>query len=295
MLAIPPGIDPDLLRSFVLIAEGGSFTRAANAVGRTQSAVSMQIRRLEDTLGQPLLLRGPRGVETTRTASGCWSARSDCSPCTTRSSPPSARPPSSGTVRLGTPDDYALRWLPGILARFAEVHPAVEVVVTCAPSSELVARLDRDEIDLTLLSGGNERPGMVGLPLWRAGLRWIGSATHATHRRVPIPLATAQPRCVWHRAAVRALEVAGMPWRVAYTSTSQAGTLAPALAGLAVTIGLPGPLPAGLRFLGVEDGHAAPSGLLDHPCDRPAPGGPVVETLAEAIRAGFAEAAVTQA
>ena len=68
MLAIPPGIDPDLLRSFVLIAEGGSFTRAANAVGRTQSAVSMQIRRLEETLGQSLLLRGPRGVETGATA-----------------------------------------------------------------------------------------------------------------------------------------------------------------------------------------------------------------------------------
>ena len=67
-------------------------------------------------------------------------------------------------------------------------------------------------------------------------------------------MATAQPRCVWHRAAVLALEQAGMAWRVAYTSTSQAGTLAPALAGLAVTIGLPGPLPAGLRFLGADDG-----------------------------------------
>ena len=65
MLALPPGLDPDLLRSFVLIAEGGSFTRAAQAVGRTQSAVSMQIRRLEEVLGQPLLLRGTRGVETT--------------------------------------------------------------------------------------------------------------------------------------------------------------------------------------------------------------------------------------
>lgn len=293
MLSIPPGIDPDLLRSFVLIAEGGSFTRAANAVGRTQSAVSMQIRRLEETLGQPLLLRGPRGVETT--PHGAWLldrarrllAMHDEIVTTFRT------PAVSGTVRLGTPDDYALRWLPGILARFAEVHPAVEVEVTCAPSNELVQRLEDDEIDLTLLSGGNERPGMLGQPLWRAGLRWIGSTQHATHRRSPIPLATAQPRCVWHRAAVKALDEAGLPWRVAYTSTSQAGTLAPALAGLAVTIGLPGPLPSGLRFLGAEDG--MPS-LPDFAIllFTGAGSSPVVETLAEAIRAGFAEAAVTQ-
>lgn len=294
MLAIPPGIDPDLLRSFVLIAEGGSFTRAANAVGRTQSAVSMQIRRLEETLGQPLLLRGPRGVETT--PHGAWLlerarrllAMHDEIFATFRT------PAVAGTVRLGTPDDYALRWLPGILARFAEVHPAVEVVVTCAPSNELIERLERDEIDLTLLSGGNEPPGAAGMPLWQAGLRWIGSATHAAHRRSPLPLATAQPRCVWHRAAVRALDEAGIPWRVAYTSTSQTGTLAPALAGLAVTIGLPGPLPSGLRFLGPEDGLPL---LPDFSIIllRGHAGGPVVETLAQAIRDGFAEAAVARA
>ena len=294
MLAIPPGIDPDLLRSFVLIAEGGSFTRAANAVGRTQSAVSRQMRRLEETLGQPLLLRGPRGVETT--PHGIWLlerarrllAMHDEIISTFRT------PAVAGTVRLGTPDDYALRWLPGILARFAEVHPAVEVEVTCAPSNELVDRLFRDEIDMTLLSGGHERPGTVGQPLWLAGLRWIGSSSHATHRRAPLPLATAQPGCVWHRAAVRALDEAGIPWRVAYTSTSQMGTLAPTLAGLAVTIGLPGPLPPGLRFLGTEEG-LPPLPDFSIVLVTGDVGGPVVETLAEAIRAGFAEAAVTQA
>lgn len=294
MLAIPPGIDPDLLRSFVLIAEGGSFTRAANAVGRTQSAVSMQIRRLEETLGQPLLLRGPRGVETT--PHGAWLlerarrllAMHDEIFATFRT------PAVAGTVRLGTPDDYALRWLPGILARFAEVHPAVEVVVTCAPSNELVERLNRDEIDLTLLSGGNEPAGAAGETLWQAGLRWIGSSAHATHRRSPLPLATAQPRCVWHRAAVRALDGAGIAWRVAYTSTSQTGTLAPALAGLAVTIGLPGPLPQGLRFLGIEDG-LPPLPDFSIILLRGQTNGPVVETLAQAIRGGFAEATVTRA
>ncbi len=254
MLALPPALDPDLLRSFVLIAEGGSFTRAAQAVGRTQSAVSMQIRRLEEMLGRPLLLRGPRGVEPT--PHGAWLlerarrllAMQDEIVASFRS------PAMAGTVRLGSPDDYALRWLPGILGRFSETHPAVEVEVTCAPSNELVERLLRGELDLTLISGGNEPPGMVGRTLWRCGLVWVGAAEQATHARLPLPLALAQPRCVWRRAATDALDAAGLPWRLAYTSTSQAGTLAPALAGLALTVCMPGPLPQGLRVLGPADG-----------------------------------------
>jgi DNA-binding transcriptional LysR family regulator len=254
MLALPPGLDPDLLRSFVLIAEGGSFTRAAQAVGRTQSAVSMQIRRLEEMLGQPLLLRGPRGVEPT--PHGSWLlerarrllAMHDEIVATFRS------PAMTGTVRLGSPDDYALRWLPGILARFSETHPAVEVEVTCAPSNELADRLVRGELDLTLISGGNEPPGLVGRTLWRGGLLWVGAAQQAVHQRKPLPLALAQQRCVWRRAATAALEACGIPWRMAYSSTSQAGTLAPALAGLAVTVCMPGPLPQGLRVLGPADG-----------------------------------------
>ncbi|WP_135470576.1 LysR substrate-binding domain-containing protein [Crenalkalicoccus roseus] len=254
MLALPPGLDPDLLRSFVLIAEGGSFTRAAQAVGRTQSAVSMQIRRLEEMLGQPLLLRGPRGVEPT--PHGAWLlerarrllAMHDEIFATFRS------PAMAGQVRLGTPDDYALRWLPTILARFSESHPAAEVEVTCAPSNELAERLVQGELDLTLLSGGNEPPGFAGRTLWRGALVWVGAAQHATHARRPLPLALAQPRCVWRRAATAALDEAEIPWRLAYTSTSQAGTLAPALAGLAVTVCMPGPLPEGLRTLGPAEG-----------------------------------------
>jgi DNA-binding transcriptional LysR family regulator len=254
MLAIPHGLDPDLLRSFVLIAEGGSFTRAAQVVGRTQSAVSMQIRRLEETLGKPLLHRGARGVEPT--PHGVWLlerarrllAMQDEILASFR------RPEVAGSVRLGSPDDYALRWLPGILAGFADSHPAVEVEVVCAPSNELAERLARGEIDLTLLSGGNEPPGMSGHTLWRGALLWIGSARHATHRRTPLPLALAQTRCVWRRAATTALDAAGIAWRTAYVSTSQAGTLAPTLAGLAVTVGMAGPLPPGLRPLGAEEG-----------------------------------------
>src|SRR4051812_25588827 len=252
MLAIPPGLDADLLRSFVLIAEGGSFTRAAQAVGRTQSAVSMQIRRLEEALGQPLLLRGTRGVEPTQ--HGLWLlerarrmlALNDEIHATFR------QPEVAGAVRLGSPDDYAIRWLPGILARFAVSHPAVQVEVTCAPSHELVERLAEDALDLTLISEGNEPAGARARWLWRGPLLWVGTGEVA--RRRPLPLALASAGCSWRQAAIGALDAADLPWRMAYTAASLSGSLAVALAGLAVTVAMPAPLPEGVRQLGAEEG-----------------------------------------
>ena len=254
MLTLPAGLDPDLLRSFVLIAEGASVTRAAQRVGRTQSAVSMQMRRLEETLGQPLLVRGPKGFSLT--PHGSWLLERSRALLSLHDEILAnfRSPDISGLVRLGTPDDYALIWLPEILARFAETHPAVEIEVICAPSSELLLKLERGELDLSLYSAGNERGGEVGLTLWSGPLHWVGSAAHAVHRQSPLRLSLAHPSCVWRKAATGALDAAGLPWRLAYSSGSQMGTHAVVLAGLAITVGLAAPLPPGLRVLGTEDG-----------------------------------------
>jgi DNA-binding transcriptional LysR family regulator len=245
----------------------------------------MQIRRLEDALGQPLLLRNGRGIELT--PHGEWLldrarqllALNDEIMASFRS------PAVAGRVRLGTPDDYVLRYLPPILARFSESHPAVEVEVVCSNSTDLAERLRRSELDLALLSDGNQPPGMQAIRLWRGPLAWVGSASHATHRRDPLPLALAHPACVWRQATLAALEAAGRRWRIAYTSAMQAGTLAPALAGLAVTVCLPGPLPPGLRWLGPEDGlPVLPEFgivLLRGPAS------PVTDALADHIEVGF--------
>lgn len=256
MLAIPPGIDPDLLRSFVLVAEGGSVTRAAQRVGRTQSAVSMQLRRLEEALGHNLLTRTARGMAPT--PRGAWlleRARAllvlnDEIVATLRA------PPMVGTVRLGTPDDYALNWLPGILARFAEAYPAVELDVTCMNSDVLADRLAAGALDMTLLTEGHEPPGMASRPLWRGPLRWVGSPRHALHRRDPLPLALAlgESGCPWRQATLAALAQAGRRARVTYNSATQTGCFTVALAGLALTVGTPGALPEGLAWLGEAEG-----------------------------------------
>lgn len=290
MLVLPPGLDPDLLRAFVLIAEGGSFTRAAERVGRTQSAVSMQIRRLEETLGQPLLVRTPRGVQPT--PQGMWLlerarallALNDEIVGNFRA------PPMVGTVRLGAPDDYALAWLPDILARFAEAHPAVELDVTCLNSSVLADRFRDGRLDLTLVTEGLQASGTTAERVWRGPLRWVGSPTHGLHRRDPLPLALALPDCdcPWRMAALAALRGVGREARVTYNSATQTGCFTVALAGLALTVSTPCILPQGLAWLGEAEGlPALPEMgilLLRHEAST---GVPAADALAAYIAEGF--------
>lgn len=283
---LPAGLDPELLRSFVLIAEGRSVTRAAERVGRTQSAVSMQMRRLEEVLGEELLRRGPKGIETT--SKGAWlleRARTLLS-LNEEIITNFRAPPITGQVRLGSPDDYALQWLPGILARFGEAYPGIEVDVLCMSSEELAQRLAHGHLDMALLTEGN---GTGGEEVWRGPLRWVGQQGTSLHRRDPLPLAAAHPGCTWRRAALEALGRAGRRVRVTYNSSTQSGCFAVALAGLAITISTPTRLPPGLTWLGEAEGlpQLAEMGILLSTGEVPlSPGG---VALAEAIRDGFVQ------
>ena len=254
-MTIPTGIDPDLLRAFAFIAEEGSFTRAAERVGRTQSAVSMQVQRLEASLGQKLLLRGKGGsVQLTSHGRFLLDRSRELLALNDEIWRTFRTPQVHGTVRLGTPDDYALRYLPSVLKRFANSHPAVEVEVLCAPSSEVTEKLKAGELDLTLCSAGYESPRLPSVELWRGPLRWITSARHAPHRQDPLPLALAAQDCSWRDATLNALEQAGRRWRVAYSSATLAGTIAPVLAGLAVSVATDAWLPEGLRVMRPDEG-----------------------------------------
>ena len=195
-----PTIDPDLLRVFVLIAEGRSFTRAAELVGRTQSAVSMQLKRLEETLGQAVLQRSKGGsVELTSHGEYLLGRARQILSLNDEVFGTFRAPAIAGTVRLGTPDDYAFSYLPPVLKRFAETHPSVQVDVLCAPSNELVEHLKGGELDLSLVSEGNEPAGWPCTRLWRGPLIWVTSTRYAPHKQTPLPLALAHQSCAWRR------------------------------------------------------------------------------------------------
>jgi DNA-binding transcriptional LysR family regulator len=249
-MSLPVGLDAELLRAFVFIAEDRSFTRAGQRMGRTQAAISMQMRKLEGLLGETLFSRGRgEGVELTPHGVLLLSGAREMLAINDGIVSAFQAPAISGLVRLGTPDDYALQFLPAALRRFAESHPAVDVEVVCAPSEELVERLKAGRLDLSLVSEGHEPRRWPSEPLIRGPLSWVTSERYAPHKQTPLPLALAEHDCAWRRAVIRALDKAGRRYRVAYTSSTATGTMVPVLAGLAITCSVASPLPEGTRIL----------------------------------------------
>ncbi len=259
----PHTIDPALLRAFSYIAEEGSFTRAAERIGRTQSAVSLQVQRLEALLGRTLLLRGKGGaVHLTSHGQYLLDQSRELLDLNDRIWTAFREPALHGIVRLGCPDDYVLRFLPAVLRRFAASHPAVDVNVLCLPSSDLVSHLRDGDLDLMICCRSHVPPGWPSTPLWQGPLMWITSSQYTPHRLDPLSLALAveSPTCEWRRMAIAALEKAGRAYRIAYNSASLAGTYAPVLAGLAVTVSNIADVPPGLRVL-PNDGTLPPLGM----------------------------------
>ena len=145
-------IDIDQLRSFIAIVETGSFTRAAEMVNKTQSAVSMQIKRLEARLERPIFARDGRASKLTEDGERLLDYARRIVKLNIEALAAFSATALSGRVRLGVPDDYADRYLPDIMARFSRVFPAIEISVVCEPSLELFARIDASELDLAIVT-----------------------------------------------------------------------------------------------------------------------------------------------
>lgn len=230
-----PLLEHDVLRSFVAIAEHGSFTRAAKAVFRTPSALSMQIKRLETTLGQSLFVREARRVQLTehgelllRYARQLLQLNAEAVACF-------LTPSLEGTVRIGTPDDVGTRVLPQVLSAFARSHPAVQVDVMTGASGPILQRLDAGQIDLALVTVGNRDVEVErGEIVHTEPLVWAACADGTARTRDPLPVALAEHGCAWRASAVDALDRAGRPYRMAYSSEHSAGQRAAVLADLAV-------------------------------------------------------------
>lgn len=250
-----PLLDTDVLRTFVAIAESGSFTRAAKQVFRTPSALSMQIKRLEETLGQPLFVREARHVRLTPEGEILLGYGRRLLKLNEEAVTHFLAPSLEGTVHFGTPDDVGSRILPRVLAQFARSHPAVQVDVVVGRSIDMLERLDAGELDLALVTAGNEGLGSArGEIVHSESLAWACLDGGVAQERAPLPLALANQGCAWRAMALSALDRDGVAYRVAYTSENCAGQEAALLADLAVA-----PLPlsmirAPLRKLTQDDG-----------------------------------------
>jgi DNA-binding transcriptional LysR family regulator len=264
---MPALIDIDQLRSFIAIVETGSFTRAAEIVHKTQSAVSMQMKRLEERLGRPVFARDGRASKLTEDGERLLDYARRIVKLNVEALAAFSDAELSGRVRFGVPDDYADRYLPEIMARFARVYPGVELTVVCEPSSDLVERIDAGELDLAIVTSCDHmRPSE---PFRRERLLWVTSSRHPTHLEERLPLALGRPSCPWRRLAMERLEALGRPYRILYTSANAGAVAAAVLAGLAVSVLPESGLRPGMRVLSAAEGFPElPScriGLLRNP------------------------------
>src|SRR5467141_3011385 len=145
-------LDSDQLKTFIAIVETGSFTRAAEVVHKTQSAVSMQMKRLEERLGRPIFARDGRASKLTDDGERLLDYARRIVKLNVEALAAFSDAELTGRVRLGVPDDYADRYLPEIMARFSRAYPRVELTVVCEPSIALIEQIDANEIDLAIVT-----------------------------------------------------------------------------------------------------------------------------------------------
>ncbi len=275
-------LDLDQLRTFLAIADTGSFTRAADVVAKTQSAVSMQMRKLEERLGKPIFTRDGRSSRLTEEGELLLGYARRLVRLADETAAAFDDTELSGSIRLGTPDDYADRFLPEVLARFSRSNPRVEVSVTCEPSTELFRLAAMGEVDLAIVTACGIGPVEV---VRQEPLLWVGSSQHDVAGQEEIlPLALSKAPCVWRDAAVSALTGIGRKYRVLYQSANATAVSAAVLAGLAVSVLAESALRPGMRVLGEADGMPRlPSceiGVIRAPRTAASP---IVQALAEHI------------
>ncbi len=247
-------LDLDQLRTFIAIAESGSFTRAANVVHKTQSAVSMQMRRLEDRLGRPIFVRDGRQSKLSEDGERLLHYARRMVRLNDETLSAFDEDELTGRVRLGTPDDYADRFLPEILARFARSNPRAEVTVVCAPTPNLVECLRANDLDISIITHVDKPEHFAAEVVRREPLLWVSSVRHDVHEEDPLPLALGRPTCDWRAAGLAELERTGRDYRILYASWNSAAVGATVLAGLAVSILPESALRPGMRILTERDG-----------------------------------------
>ena len=246
-------LDLDLVRTFVTIADTRSFTRTGERLGRTQSAISLQVRRLEDRLGVRLLARDPRRVGLTEAGESFLPKARRLLRVNDEIIAEVTGEDLEGEVRLGAPEDFATVHLPDILGAFARAHPRVALAVTCDLTLNLLDRLQAGSLDLALVKREPLGPDL-GVRVWREPLVWVAADRGVLKPEAPAPLVIAPAPCVYRRRAVAALEARGRTWRAAYTSPSLAGQHAALRAGLGLTVLPREMVPDDLVLLGEADG-----------------------------------------
>ena len=227
-------IDTIALQCFIAVAETGSFTRAAERVGRTQSAISQQISKMESLLGKVLLVRGkaftltPEGEIFLGYARRIFALHREALDRF-------KEPELEGEVRFGLPENFASVYLSEILADFLRIHPRILLNIECDLTLTLFERFKKKEFDLVLVKMNRPEDFPNGLDVWSEPLKWVGDLSLIDPAK-PVPLILAPQPCVYRASAVKSLEQANRSWRLVFSSPSYAGAVAAVRAGMGISV-----------------------------------------------------------
>jgi DNA-binding transcriptional LysR family regulator len=278
--------DLDVLRGFVTGVELGSFARAADRLGRSTSAVSAQLKKLEEQAGAPVLRKSGRGLALTPTGEMLLAYARRLLELNDEAAAAVRGVDLEGWVRIGLQEDFGENLLTRILGDFARAHPRVRIETRVARNAELLELVRTGKLDLALAWDSGERSPHCEL-LAQLHMSWIGAAADKMPCLMPgepVPLAVFEAPCLMRSAATAALDRANIPWRIAFTSSSLSGIWAAVGAGLGVTVRTRAGLPESLRII---DGlPALPNvGLVLHRAE--AEPAQVVQRLAEIVSASL--------
>jgi DNA-binding transcriptional LysR family regulator len=240
----------DYLRTFIAVADTKGFTKAGIQVNRSQSAVSMQIKRLEDEIDKPLFERIGKTVKLTiegylliNYARRIVKEHDDAVMAL-------SKPALKGFVRFGSPEHYTAGVLPKLLARFASSFPDVLVEMRCENSDEIKRAVDKGELDIGLCTQIHEG----GQVIYHDPVVWITDPGFIIQRDKYLSLAVFEEDCIFRSWALKALEKAGIEYRIVYVSRSMSGILDAVRAGLAIAPIVQSNVPPDLTTVGVENG-----------------------------------------
>ncbi len=280
-------IDPQLLRTFAMVAETGNMTRASRVLNLTQGAVSQHIKRLEEQFGAALFVRERSGLTLTEMGDRLFARGRQLLALNDDLWREMTTPRFRGRVALGVPVDLISGRLPSILRHFAQAYPDVEIDLSCRTSPELRAAFEAGDLDVTLI----EEPvdAASGAVLRRDRLIWVGAPGGRATTRDPLPLSLISRSCAFRQSVVAALDAAGRPWRCVYESDTLEATIAMIRMDLAVGTFLTSALPDGVEPVaaanGLPDLPQFATSLLNRETQSDTPAGALADYLAQ----GFTE------
>jgi len=245
-------LDLAIMRTLLAAVESGSFAGAARKVGRSESAVSLQLKRLEEQIGEPVFLRTGKQMTLTGTGARLVEYARRLLDLNDEALSVASDNSIGGTVTLGVPHDVTETWLPAVIEGFRRSHPSATLKVVEGRSAILLSRLADEQIDLAIVFSATTPKGAS----WSADLAmvWIGRNDFSLRKNEPLQLAAFDPPCFFRAAAIASLEGADIDWSIGYASNTLPDLWSAVKLGLGVAVRTPAAVPTGLTILDSKQG-----------------------------------------